>query len=270
MPWDERDQREEPNLPAAASTARAVQRRALHEALRVYAVVSAITWALSRLQAVSIVRNNLHLIIGSLFLVTALRCADRLPGGAAKYGLALGGLLGDDGSEPRDRESLARELWTLLRRGLPKCSAELGVAALVCAAVFPPFVLGFYFWHAPGRQFVFLPDQEPFAYAATQILVVGLPEEAFFRGYLQGRLTDAWPVDRTVLGARLSVRAWLLQALLFACLHVLVDYNPARLAVFFPALLFGWLCARRGGIGAAIFVHAACNLLSDILIRGWL
>jgi membrane protease YdiL (CAAX protease family) len=66
------------------------------------------------------------------------------------------------------------------------------------------------------------------------------------------------------------VQAWLLQALLFAVLHVAVDYNPARLAVFFPALLFGWLRELRAGIGASILVHAACNLLSDLLIRGWL
>ncbi|MEY4576246.1 MAG: hypothetical protein RL701_949 [Pseudomonadota bacterium] len=254
-------------------------RGALREALLVYAVVSGVTWWLSRLQVVPVpvLRTHLHLIVGTLFLVTALRCADRLPGGAARYGLALGGLFGDEpltpeqsaAEAPEERGSL-RELGRLLVRGLPKLVRELGVAASVCAVVFPPFVLGFYLWHAPTRHFVWLPDNDLFAYALTQILVVALPEEAFFRGYLQGRLADAWPKRRRFLVALLPVRPWLLQAALFAVLHVVVDYNPARLAVFFPGLLFGWVRELRGGIGAAILVHAACNLLSDVLIRGWL
>jgi uncharacterized protein len=73
-----------------------------------------------------------------------------------------------------------------------------------------------------------------------------------------------------VLGARLSPWAWSCQALLFALLHFGVGLNPARLAVFFPALLFGWLRERRGGIGAAVWFHAFSNLLSELLTRGYL
>jgi membrane protease YdiL (CAAX protease family) len=91
-----------------------------------------------------------------------------------------------------------------------------------------------------------------------------------FRGYLQGRLEDAWPERMSILRVPLGPRAWLFQALLFAILHFIVDYNPARLAVFFPALLFGWVRSLRKGIGAAVFVHAACNVLSDTLVRGFL
>ena len=53
-------------------------------------------------------------------------------------------------------------------------------------------------------------------------------------------------------------------------LPVAVDLQPARLAVFFPALLFGWLRALRGGIGAPAALHVLCNLLSDLLARSWL
>jgi membrane protease YdiL (CAAX protease family) len=44
---------------------------------------------------------------------------------------------------------------------------------------------------------------------------------------------------------------------------------PARLAVFFPALLFGWLRARTGGIGASVCFHAICNVYSQLLGRGY-
>jgi membrane protease YdiL (CAAX protease family) len=57
---------------------------------------------------------------------------------------------------------------------------------------------------------------------------------------------------------------------LFAAIHFLVEPHPARLAVFFPALLFGWTRAWRGGIGAALVLHAMSNLYSEILARSWL
>ncbi|HJL19019.1 MAG TPA: glutamic-type intramembrane protease, partial [Sandaracinaceae bacterium LLY-WYZ-13_1] len=35
-------------------------------------------------------------------------------------------------------------------------------------------------------------------------------------------------------------------------------------------LLFGWLRAWRGGIGAAMLLHAMSNVLAEILEEGWL
>lgn len=246
-------------------------RAALRDALLVFAGVSAATWLLSRGQALPLLRGHLHLVVGMLFLVTALRCAERLPGGAARYGLALAGVLADEPDKaPEGQRGLLTDLGQILRVGLPRFFSELLVALAVCAVVFPPFVLGFYLWHAPAHPFLWQPDPDLAEYALTQVIVVGLPEEALFRGYLQGRLEDAWPGRTSVLRVMLSPRAWLLQALLFAILHFIVDYNPARLAVFFPALLFGWVRSLRKGIGAAVFVHAACNVLSDTLIRGLL
>ena len=40
-------------------------------------------------------------------------------------------------------------------------------------------------------------------------------------------------------------------------------------AVFFPALVFGWLRARTGGIGASMLFHALCNVYSQALGRGF-
>jgi membrane protease YdiL (CAAX protease family) len=39
--------------------------------------------------------------------------------------------------------------------------------------------------------------------------------------------------------------------------------------VFFPSLLFGWLRARTGGIGAGTAYHASCNLFASLLGRGY-
>jgi hypothetical protein len=100
--------------------------------------------------------------------------------------------------------------------------------------------------------------------AMSQILVVAVPEEVFFRGYLLARFEERWPSRVRFLGAAVG-RPLLLTSALFALGHFLVDLQPARLAVFFPALAFGWMRSRSGSIAPGAVFHALCNLLSEIL-----
>lgn len=97
----------------------------------------------------------------------------------------------------------------------------------------------------------------------TELLVVALPEELFYRGYVHTRLRDAWPEGRTLWGARLG-RAFFLTAALFAVGHLAI-FQVWRLAVFFPALLFGWMRERTGTILGSTLLHAFCNLLQLVL-----
>ena len=60
-------------------------------------------------------------------------------------------------------------------------------------------------------------------------------------------------------------RTLLVTSALFALGHVLVDFNVQRSAVFFPALVFGWMRARTGSVAAGAAFHALCNLYSDVL-----
>lgn len=170
------------------------------------------------------------------------------------YGLSLGGVL-----EPVHIEPL---------RAARSAAAAIGWALLFVALTFPPFWLGYrYFWH-PHQAFAFRLPPSPFDEIAGQLVVIALPEEAFFRGYLQTSLDRAFPPKWRVLGADLGL-GWLLASAIFAIGHVLTIRHPARLAVFFPALLFGWLRSRTGGIGASVLFHAACNLFSAMLGRGY-
>jgi hypothetical protein len=245
-------------------------RAALVEVGRVFAAVTALTFLLSRADFLPFVRDNLHLLVAAQFVFTAIRRAERLPGGLPRYGIALGGVLTpDEGREAHGVLGGVIDLARALLLALPLLGRELAVALAVCAMVFPPFVLGFYLWHAPEQPFAFLPHSQFTSYLLTQVVVVGLPEEMFFRGYMQGRLEDAWPRRVRLLGADVSLLALVVQAALFAVLHFVVEVHVARLAVFFPALLFGWLRSLRRSIGAAVFVHALCNVLSDLLTRGW-
>jgi hypothetical protein len=170
------------------------------------------------------------------------------------HGLSLGGLLEP---VPLDRRRLARE-----------AGAALLWVLLLVLLVFPPFWYGFrVFWHA-SMPFVLRAPRSLLDEVAGQLLVVALPEEAFFRGYLQSALDTVWPPRWRVLGANLGP-GWLVSAAIFAVGHVLTMPFPTRLAVFFPALLFGWLRARTGGIGASLVFHALCNLFSATLSRGY-
>ncbi|MBU1221410.1 CPBP family intramembrane metalloprotease [Myxococcota bacterium] len=103
---------------------------------------------------------------------------------------------------------------------------------------------------------------------AFNLIAVALPEEYFYRGFLQplilksSSFTD-WALKRKMLAAVL------IQAVFFAAGHFLVDFNPLRLAVFFPAVIFGFLAFKSGGITAGIIFHALANQVSWILEKGF-
>jgi uncharacterized protein len=100
-------------------------------------------------------------------------------------------------------------------------------------------------------------------WVVDQLFVVALPEEFFYRGYVQARLRDAWPEGRLVLGGRLGKAFWV-TAVLFALGHLAI-FQAWRLSVFFPALLFGWMRERTGTVMGAALFHAACNLYVRVL-----
>ena len=250
----------------------ATEKAAIREVVLVFAGMAAASALIGRAERPALVADNAHLLLGLLFLLTALRLAGRRPGDARRYGIDLGGLL-EPAQDEQPRPGMAgalRDLCSAFRRALPPGLRETGAALAVAALVFPPFVVGFYLWHSPENDFVFRPPPELASYLAAQLLLVGLPEEALFRGYFQTRLSDVLPGRLSLLGVSFSATAVVVQALLFALVHFAAESNPNRLAVFFPALLFGYMRQWRGGIGSSIVFHCLCNLLSDTLVNGWL
>nr|PZN25483.1 MAG: hypothetical protein DIU78_10230 [Pseudomonadota bacterium] len=190
--------------------------------------------------------------VGIAFLVATYGLVLHASSTAAvrSFGLSLGGLLEP---EPLAAARLARAFGTSL--------AWAAVAALV---TFPPFVAGYVLWNAPTAPFTPAPLPALATDVLGQIFGVALPEEAFFRGYLQNAFDRALPPRRRFLGAPLGPGV-VLSSALFALGHLLTAPDPGRLAVFFPSLVFGFLRARTGGIGAAVLFHAACNLFASYL-----
>jgi membrane protease YdiL (CAAX protease family) len=93
----------------------------------------------------------------------------------------------------------------------------------------------------------------------AQLLVIALPEELFYRGFMQTAWARGGGRTVRVLGAELGPGFLRTQAL-FALGHLVV-LQPWRLGTFFPGLLFGWLRARTGGLAAPVLFHALSNLL---------
>ena len=161
--------------------------------------------------------------------------------------------------------------------------------AVCVLVVFPPFALGFVAWERLACAIGWLHRLAPAACGLVthaglrlppamlsldprhnlilaELVVVALPEEFFFRGYVQGRLTEAWAPRWRLLGAPVG-GALVVSSALFALTHVAVQGNPATLAVFFPGLVFGWMRARSGSILPGVLFHASCNLYIETLHR---
>ena len=217
--------------------------RPLRDGLLAFAAVTAVVSLLYRLRGVPFVERNLAVVAAVLFLYVPAALLWRRGAELEQYGL-------------RARPLLRGLLWAGLAMGI----------------VFPPFAGGYFLyisrawawlagrlpWHCPPSLPLALrlpPD--PLMAVLSQLLVVALPEEFFFRGYLQGRLSEILPLRKSLL----------LTATLFALGHFLVTFDPAALAVFFPGLAFGLLRHYTGSVLAGTLFHAACNLFMEILRR---
>jgi hypothetical protein len=236
----------------------------LREPLLAFAAATAIAAALAAIgTAVPLVRDNLHGLIAIVFFYTP-NLAARLAG----------------------REFDYREI------GLRADPVRLNLAVVgaLSALTFPAFIGGFFLFYgrvcgglqneltrlwAPLCQHwlgfsgghLRLPPRFVIL-ALSQLVVVAIPEELFFRGYLMERLEQVWVPTRKLFGAPVGV-ALVASSALFALGHLLVIPNPQRLAVFFPALVFGWMRARTGSIAAAAVFHALCNVVADVMHVSW-
>ena len=109
-----------------------------------------------------------------------------------------------------------------------------------------------------------------FNFILGQLLLVALPEEVFYRGYVQSRLEQKYPRNRKFLGVKVSWKALIYTSGIFAIGHILTIPHPARLAVFFPSLLFGWMRNATGSVLSAVLFHATCNLFAHLAFKFYL
>lgn len=128
--------------------------------------------------------------------------------------------------------------------------------------IFPLFFLLGHFWmkivYSLDRfRFASFPD---YKFILIQILAVAFPEELYFRGYLQTSLNGFFKPRWNVFGVKLGW-SWILTAMIFAFAHSVITIQWWHFAIFFPALLFGYLREKTGGIIASTLFHALSNIL---------
>ena len=145
------------------------------------------------------------------------------------------------------------------RRGFPSWArgSDLGNNIAVIALLAVAGALAFFLY----LQLPLPPALSPFrgtvplttAAAAHQLLLVALPEEVFFRGYLHDAFEE---------GGRDPVVP---VALLFAAGHVVIAPFPFRALTFFPGLLLGWGRKRTGNVYVPTAVHFLYNLFPSLI-----
>ncbi len=235
---------------------------ALREALAVFALATVLCAALYWTgKAVPFVQRNLGGLVALVFLVLPIHLLDKRREPLSRYGID----------------------WRPLGRGL---AWGLGATVLVLGAFLAVYVLyfnavcgdGAALFGPLGRQCskyvgglsgVTLQTPPDFwTQVIGQIVVVAIPEELFYRGYLLGRLEQAFPAQRTLWGVPLTW-AILIQAALFGLGHFLVDFNPLRLAVAIPALAFAFLRIKGGSIVSSVIFHASANILMLVVDRSF-
>jgi uncharacterized protein len=235
---------------AAVSEERAPMRSAAHVAIAAI-ITMALATAASYLPAKDYAATAVGLVfLGATYVLVLRHDVPTLE----HYGLGFAGFF-EPGRVPMGR--------------MARASLRAFVVALLLVAVIAPFFLfGYRYWADVHRAFDVRALRSIPLELPGQLLVVAIPEEAFFRGFLQTELDRLLRASPRFLGAN-NWWSILLTSAIFSLGHFITLPYPARLAVFFPSLLFGLLRARTGGVGASCLFHAGCNLLSSTLAHGY-
>lgn len=167
-------------------------------------------------------------------------------------------------------------MW-MRQRGLARCdflnvtgsaiirSAAIGAGASVI--LLPLYLLGNHFY----QHWVWSADFHAAmggslrGVAVSQFFLVALPEEFFFRGFIQEECNRLWGQRWKILGVSVGW-GWILVAILFALSHSFITVRWWHLFIFFPGLVFGWLREADGGILAPTLFHAASNVTAQWIV----
>ena len=165
-------------------------------------------------------------------------------------------------------------LWiTVMRRPYDEYGFQIGdVGSMRFHATLVTVIFGGYaLLHYLFARFAFGAHFDPTLHPAigqlivTHVLIIGLSEEVFFRGYLQTELNRSLGKRFALWGAQFG---WglVIAAILFGVCHV-IHGDVTRLRVIFFGLFAGWLRERTDGVAVPALYHGTANVLYDFMQR---
>ena len=130
--------------------------------------------------------------------------------------------------------------------------------------LYPPAF--FIYWITLKNQVFMTPGTEEVLKAVlkglTAVAVAAIPEEFFFRGYLQEHVFKG--LERKFI--KVVTLKNLITSILFGVVHAVAFLDITRAATFFPSLLFGLFCEKsEGKIFYSILFHVISNILAFVL-----
>lgn len=91
----------------------------------------------------------------------------------------------------------------------------------------------------------------------VMVLLAALPEEWFFRAYLQARLGN-------------NNAAVFIVSVLFSFMHFIAHDTMVVLLVFIPSLFFGWMYRKTNDLVLVVILHALSNLFYYIYLQAYI
>ncbi len=154
--------------------------------------------------------------------------------------------------------------------GIDKTGMRKGIirALILGLIIFPLYSAGFYLYmrYYLNMRILFSigAPMQILKFALDDLLMVAIPEEVFYRGYLQSELRKYDKTYLRVFGVNIGP-SFIIVNILFAAGHLIAITNVSRMAVFFPGLVFSWLREKDDNIAGSVVFHWLSNVLSFLL-----
>ncbi len=159
-----------------------------------------------------------------------------------------------------DRNFNFRQLFLPSKKGL---KLFLWIAILT-VVLYPFLFFGYWVWYK-GNSFGIPGNRQILAAVSkglTGVLIAAIPEEFFFRGYLQEHIFKKY--DFKIIKI-LSMKN-ILTSVLFGAVHAIAFLDITKATTFFPSLLFGLMTERsKGRIFYSVLFHVVANILAYLL-----
>lgn len=135
------------------------------------------------------------------------------------------------------------------------------IMLMTSAVTLSVYFIGWYIYATEFQNKSFAPSLQVNIVLLTIniLLFVGIPEEYFFRGYLQSELNKILGRKIKFLSAKVGPGLFI-TAIVFTLSHILVQMDWSKASLIFLSLILGWLREKTESILASVGLHTFANI----------